>query len=179
MRRSAKPIKKPHLQGSIVFGSNTPNWLYRRCDNVRANRGQSLARMKRRVRVRQSAIAYEDALSVTQDKHGGTAGTTTASAYDPGSFSRLSPSHLSSHFYIIPLIAPHRTFLSTFLSYAIATIPCPKARPQSASSDIYCWHLTGLQKSIAEHPVDLYLSTISPPVISQPGGHHCLNNTSS
>jgi hypothetical protein len=68
MRRSAKPIKKPHLQGSIVFGSNTPNWLYRRCDNVRANRGQSLARMKRRVRVRQSAIAYEDALSVTQDR---------------------------------------------------------------------------------------------------------------
>jgi hypothetical protein len=25
MRRSAKPIKKPHLQGSIVFGSNAPN----------------------------------------------------------------------------------------------------------------------------------------------------------
>jgi hypothetical protein len=42
--------------------------------------------MKRQVRVRQSAIAYEDALSIIQDKHGGTVGTATASAYDLGSF---------------------------------------------------------------------------------------------
>jgi hypothetical protein len=123
MRRSAKPIKKPHLQGSIVFRSNTPNWLYRRCDNVRTNRGQSLVRMKRRVRVRQSAIAYEDALSVTQDKHVSTAAqplrqlTILVLSIDfPHRTSRTSTSSLSSHLIALSFRLPCHTLSPRFLA---------------------------------------------------------------
>jgi hypothetical protein len=57
--------------------------------------------MKRQVRVRQSAIAYEDALSVTQDKQVGTAAQPQR---------QLTILVLSADF-------PHRTSRRTSISY--------------------------------------------------------------
>jgi hypothetical protein len=96
--------------------------------------------------LRQSAIAYEDALSVAL--HGiQHVGTATASAYDPGSFSRLSPSHLSRRTYIPVALLHHNSHRTS--SHFSTALSCHTLSPQflvrKPPSDVYCRYVTVLQ----------------------------------